>query len=175
MPKLTPMPIPDAKRQVTGRINRAAGLAFEERLDLAFAYYKERGFAIVDKTPEPVKIIRRLDGGRFVACFTKKAQPDYKGTIKGGRSVLYEAKFTRTDRLRQEAVNDVQQDYLTRQTELGARCYVLAGFRTGNVYRVPWPVWAAMDKYFGHKYVTEKDLQPYQVATSWNDRLLILD
>ena len=32
-----------------------------------------------------------------------------------------------------------------------------------------------MKQHFGRKYVTEEEIKPYQVQTSWNDMLLILE
>ena len=91
----------DPKRQLLGKIARQKGQYFEQRLDSTFDYYRERGYAEIEKTPEPMKVIKPEGNGRFLACYTKKAQVDYKGTIKGGRTVLFEAKFTATDRLAQ--------------------------------------------------------------------------
>lgn len=170
-----PLPRADPKRQLQGLRSRAQGKAFEERLDRTLAYYNERGFAQIEKTPEPMKVLRRLPEGRFIACFLKKAQPDYKGTVKGGRSVMFEAKHTDKDRLKQDAVNEKQWEYLDKGAALGARCSVLAGFGTGRVYRIPWSVWTDMKRIFGHKYVTEAEIKEYQVQVSWNDLLMILD
>lgn len=177
MNELPPLPLPrtDPKRQLQGLRSRAAGKAFEERLDRTFEYYKARGYAQVDKTPEPMKVLRSLDKGRFIACFLKKAQPDYKGTVKGGRSVMFEAKYTTQPRMAQDVVNEAQWEYLDRSAALGARCYVLAGFKSGGVYRIPWTDWTDMKRLFGHKYVTEDQIQKYQVKRAWNDTLLILD
>ena len=154
---------PDPRRQQQGRENRAEGKEFERRIDEAFAYCRSRGSALVDKTPEPTKVIKRLEGGKFVAVIDRKAQPDYKGTMKGGRSVMFEAKFTSTDRMTADRVTDEQAKYLTQAEMLGARCYILAGFSSGNVYRIPWRKWRNMSAYFGRKYVKENDLQNYQV------------
>lgn len=163
------------EEQRRGRRSRAKGKAFEEMLDRTFAYYSSKGFAKIDKTPEPMKVIRSMGQGRFLACYTKSAQPDYKGTIKGGRTVIFEAKFTEHDRLLQDAVSDEQAEYMEAEDRLGARCYVVCGFSTGNVYRVPWGVWCNMKRIYGHKYVTEEEIKQYQVSKSWNDVLLILD
>ena len=163
------------EEQRRGRRSRAKGKAFEELLDKTFAYYSTKGFAKIDKTPEPMKVIRSMGQGRFLACYTKSAQPDYKGTIKGGRTVIFEAKFTEHDRLLQDAVSDEQAEYMETEDRLGARCYVVCGFSTGNVYRVPWGVWCNMKRIYGHKYVTEEEIKQYQVSKSWNDVLLILD
>lgn len=158
-----------------GKTNRAEGKAFEDKLDKAFAYYKARGSAQIDKTPEPTKVIKRLDGGKFVAVIDRKAQPDYKGTLNGGRSVMYEAKYTSSDRITDSRVTEEQWNYLTMGAALGAFCYVLAGFSSGNVYKVPWEIWAKMKDYFGRKYVTENDLKQYLVKPAWNGLLMIID
>ena len=173
----------DARKQRQGQRSRAMGKQFEDRLDESFAYYKATGFALVEKTPEPVKILSKPDKyQRFTACFAKAAQPDYKGTIKGGRTVVFEAKFTwgQDQRIQQDAVkkgkdgHDGQVEYLDRYESLGARCYILAGFASGAVFRVPWDVWKNMKAHFGRKYVTEADLEKYRVGTSWNNVLLLL-
>jgi len=161
-------------RQFMGLRSRALGKQFEDRLSASFAYYDHRGYASVEKTPEPMKILKRLDAGRFIACFIKKAQADYSGTLKGGRRIIFEAKFTATDRLKQEVVDSNQADYLRKHAALGARCYVVAGFASGKVYLVPWAAWDDMKGHFGRKYVTEADLSEYRVRTSWNDTLLLL-
>lgn len=163
------------EEQRRGRRSRAKGKAFEELLDKTFAYYSSKGYAQIDKTPEPMKPIRSMGQGRFLACYTKAAQPDYKGTIKGGRTVMFEAKFTEHDRILQDAVNDEQTAYMLAAEALGARCYVVCGFSTGGVYRVPWGVWSNMKRIYGHKYVTEDEIKQYQVSKSWNGLLLILE
>lgn len=175
MTELLPLPSPHVENQKRGRRSRAKGKAFEDLLDKTFAYYSEKGFAQIEKTPEPMKVIRSIGQGRFLACYTKGAQPDYKGTIKGGRTVMFEAKYTDKDRIDQDRVKEDQAAYLTQADELGARCYVLCGYATGNVYRVPWGVWKNMKRIYGHKYVTEEEIKQYQVQKSWNDMLLILN
>ena len=84
----------DPKRQLLGKIARQKGQYFEQRLDSTFDYYRDRGYALIEKPPEPMKVIKPEGNGRFLACYTKKAQVDYKGTLKGGRTILIEAKFT---------------------------------------------------------------------------------
>lgn len=163
----------DPRRQLLGQIAKAEGKRFEDRLDASFEYYRKTGFALIEKTPEPMRPTRSLGGGKFVAFYEKKAQPDYKGTIKGGRTVMYEAKYTGADRMEQSRVLDSQAEYMTKHEALGARCYVLAGFASGEVYCVPWPVWGRMKERFGRKYVTEADLDNYRVQRAWNGVLLI--
>lgn len=165
----------DPKRQLQGKISKAKGQAFEKRLDAAFEEYRARGVASIEKTPEPMKVTRSIGKGKFEAFFEKKAQPDYEGTLKGGRSLMLEAKYTDKDRMAQNRVNKDQSDYLDERSRLGAWCYVLAGFSTGNVYRIPWSVWSNMKERLGRKYVTEADLTKYRVRESATGVLLLLD
>ena len=118
----------DPKRQLLGKIAKARGKQFESRIDDSFAYYAQKGFAIIEKTPEPMHPTKNLGNGKFIAYYEKQAQPDYKGTIKGGRTVMFEAKFTAADRMEQSRVLQSQQDYMDRHQALGARCFVIAGF-----------------------------------------------
>ena len=131
----------DPKRQLLGKIAKARGKQFESRIDDSFAYYAQKGFAIIEKTPEPMHPTKNLGNGKFIAYYEKQAQPDYKGTIKGGRTVMFEAKFTAADRMEQSRVLQSQQDYMDRHQALGARCFVIAGFSSGMVYCVPWDIW----------------------------------
>lgn len=78
----------DPKRQLLGKIAKARGKQFESRIDDSFAYYAQKGFAIIEKTPEPMHPTKNLGNGKFIAYYEKQAQPDYKGTIKGGRTVM---------------------------------------------------------------------------------------
>ncbi len=165
----------DSKWQAQGKASKAKGQRFEARLDAAFEAYKAQGVASVEKTPEPMKVIRPLGKGRFEAFFVKKAQPDYEGTFRGGRSLMLEAKYTDKDRMDKNRVRPEQSDYLDEREKLGAWCYVLAGFSSGNVYRIPWRVWAEMKERFGRKYITEADVTKYRVQEDAQGRLLLLD
>lgn len=146
-----------------GALARDLGGGFEDRLNQAFAWYGAQGLAHVEKTPEPMKIAKSLGSGRFVAYFEKKAQADYSGVLKGGRAVALEAKFTTGPKLEQCRVTPRQAAFLDQRQALGAWCYVLAGFGTGNVYRVPWVAWRDMKAVFGRKYVAEGDLEAFRV------------
>lgn len=166
----------DPKRQLLGKIAKARGKQFESRIDDSFAYYAQKGFAIIEKTPEPMHPTKNLGNGKFIAYYEKQAQPDYKGTIKGGRTVMFEAKFTAADRMEQSRVLQSQQDYMDRHQALGARCFVIAGFSSGMVYCVPWDIWKTMKDHFGRKYVTEADLElsgKYSRWDIWQDFIIM--
>lgn len=152
-----------AKRYLQGERAHASGQRFEDRLNTAFALYRRQGIADIEKTPEPMRVIKRLEGGKFVAVFEKKAQADYSGVLRGGQAVIFEAKYTSSARMEQGRVTPEQVAFLERRQALGARCWVLAGFGSGNVYRVPWVVWRDMAEIFGRRSVTEKDLRDFVV------------
>ena len=163
----------DPRNQLQGKIVKKQGEWFERRLDESFEYYRMKGFALVEKTPEPMRPTRRLDNGKFIAVFTKKAQPDYKGIKNGGRTLVYEAKFTSADRIEQSRVTSGQSEYMDRYASLGARCFVLVGFGSGEVYCIPWAVWSNMKRFFGRKYAREDELEKFRVQLAWNGVLQI--
>lgn len=165
----------DPARRRQGAISKAEGKRFEERLDRSFALYRDLGYAIIEKTPEPMHPTKSLGNGKFIAFFEKKAQPDYKGTLKGGRTVMFEAKYTAADRIEQSRVSQGQAEYLEYHHRLGARCFVVAGFGSGAAYCVPWPVWSTMKDRYGRKYATEADLQEFKVTVAKNGALLVLN
>ena len=88
--------------------------------------------------------------------------------------MAFEAKFTVTEKLEQSRVSREQSEYLDRLSDLGARCYVLAGFGSGEVYCIPWSVWTRMKEMFGRKYVKEIELEKYRVPLGRTGEMLIL-
>ena len=91
----------DPMKQYQGAVSRAQGKHFEEYIDLSLRYYEQRGEAVVEKTPEPMRPTKDLGNGKFIAYYEKAAQPDYKGTLKGGRAVVFEAKYTHSAQMEQ--------------------------------------------------------------------------
>ena len=81
----------DPVKQYKGAISKAQGKHFEDYIDLALRYYEQKGEAAIEKTPEPMRPTRDLGNGKFIAYYEKHAQADYKGTLKGGRTVLFDA------------------------------------------------------------------------------------
>lgn len=55
-----------------------------------------------------------LTQGHFVAVYVKKAQADFKGFLRGGLAVNFEAKHTDTPRMEQDRVTPEQADRLER-------------------------------------------------------------
>ena len=140
--------------------NRTAGKLFEEMLDAACDYYSLTGDAEIEKTPEPRKVVGRTGGRKsMMICINeKKAQPEYKGTLLGGRSVVFEAKHTDTEKMEQSRVSDEQARCLDRHERLGALCFVVVSFSHEKFFRVPWGDWKCMKKMYGRKYIKADDL-----------------
>ena len=151
------------KAVINGRRNKAVGDYFEQMVDYSCEYYARMGRAVILKTPEPLRPIRRLQGGQFVAIFTKMAQPDYKGVEKGGRCIIFDAKNTETGKLRQEVVTTEQEKLFNQHEALGAECFILASFGFERFFKIPWETFRQMKERYGRKYVTPKDIPEYEI------------
>lgn len=154
-----------AMNAIRGAQNRAAGKNFEALIETACRAYRRQGIADIDKTPEPTRQLGRMDRtGRFSACYEKRAQPDFKGTIKGGKSVVFEAKHTSTGKMSRNVVLEQQAASLDMHESLGAWCFVLIGFGLDEYYRIPWQVWKSMKSIYGRQYVKPEDIEEYRVG-----------
>lgn len=168
------MTVAEYKASIQGRQNRAQGLAFEELVNATCDYYRQTGEAFIEKTPEPMKPLQAIDRQRgiFKAVFEKAAQPDYKGTLKGGRAVCFDAKYTETEKIEQRKVTDEQWKALDLHEAMGAWCFILVSLGW-KYYRVPWAKWKTMKEDCGHKYMNAEDLSPYLLA-AWPAQLRFL-
>ncbi len=152
-----------AVRQLQGKINRELGKNFEEQIEAIAEIYKFDKMAIVEKTPEPMKILKHIENGRFETVFLKSAQPDFKGTIKGGRTVVFDAKFTESTAISYQALSDHQREVLMQYDELGAMAFVLVGFADGNMYKIDIKTWRNMKEIFGHKHIKQQEMEEHQL------------
>ncbi len=144
---------------IRGSRNRAHGAQFEAVLDGAFRRLGEMGVASIRKTPEPLRVVGRSGrSGVFAAVFAAKAQPDYAGTLRRGRSVMLEAKFSEGDRVAQGRVLPQQAALLDEHAALGAVCGVLVCLGFSHFGLVPWQDWRRLKELAGHKYVCADDL-----------------
>lgn len=160
--------------RVRGKVSRDHGKLFEDIIKTTCEYYAEMGIAAIEKTPEPMRPLRRMDNGHFLACFEKKAQPDFKGTLNGGGSVVFEAKHTDGDQIKQSAVTDEQAKRFIQHTALGATCFVLVSFSYREFARIPWKVWRDMKRIYGRKYITMEEARKYKVSFT-GSKLLFLE
>jgi len=147
-----------------GKRSRAAGGVWENIIGASCDYYRAKGLANIEKSPEPMKPIGPKDRkGHFMACYTKMAQPDYKGTLKGGRSIVFEAKCTEADRMSRDVISSEQEKQLDLHERLGAACYVMVTFSFAHFFKIPWPAFRDMKQRYGRKYITPADVQEYKV------------
>ena len=181
------------KRAVKNRKSRANGRNFEEEIERGCSFYSEKGTALITKVPENRKVVGRT-GGRtsMMLCVNdKKAQPDFVGTIAGGKSIVFEAKHSDKGRIDYNRVTDYQHEMLQKHYSFGAECFVLVGFTSeiedggekyagafdfkgdpAAVFMIPWNVWENMQKLVGHKFFTLNDgrdggiIAPYRVRYS---------
>lgn len=152
----------DPRKVVQGWQSRTRGGEFEERITASCKLLAEKHAAYISKTPEPMKPLSRPNAyGQFKACYTKKAEPDFKGVIAGGRAIMFEAKSTASDRMEQSRVIPEQAAVLDEHEELGALCFVLVQFASPRAYRIPWRVWRDMKNQYGRKYIKEEDVKNY--------------
>lgn len=151
-----------ARQQYQNAVNNAQGHFFEGYIKAACSIYSDRDRAEVDKTPEPFRVLEKSRDGVFKGRFTAHAQPDFQGTIAGGQSIVFEAKYTTTDRMKQNVLTQEQQNALERHANRGAITAVCAGIND-KFFFVPWEIWRDMKQHFGRKYVTAADIEPYRV------------
>lgn len=136
---------------------RNAGTTFEDIISDSCVYYEEIGIAKIEKTPEPMRTLRPLGRGRYEAVYTKQAQPDFKGTLKGGKAIVFEAKHTDTDRIMRSVISDEQEKCLNAHEQMGAECYVFVSFGFRKFYKFPWKLFRDMKYHFGVKHIREID------------------
>lgn len=144
---------------------RSNGAAFEQLIDAGCGYYVENGVAVIHKTPEPMRPISGGQNGRYLAVYDRKAQPDYQGTVRGGRSVVFEAKHSDRDQISQGRITKAQWADLDAHLSLGALCYVLISFGFQVFSLIPWTQWRDMKNQVGRLYLkpTDELVEVYRV------------
>lgn len=154
----------DINRRQRGLQSRVAGECFEQMIEATLIWYENKGMAAIEKTPEPMKPLKRPNNkGQFLACYTKAAQPDFKGTLIGGGSVAFEAKHTDDEKIEYSRLTPKQVERLTIHHRLGAVAFILVSLGLQDFYRVPWEVWRDMKDIYGRKHMKRADLEPYRV------------
>ena len=156
--------IANVDRSRRGLQSKRAGEYFEGMISASLRWYEDKGVACIEKTPEPIKQLRPPNRqGQFLACYTKAGQPDFKGTLTGGRSVVFEAKHTDSDRIEYNRLTDEQVEKLSFHHSLGAAAFVLVSFGLEDFYRIPWAIWRDMKEIYGRKYIKPQELASYRV------------
>ena len=156
--------IRNVQRSQKGLQSRINGEHFENLISASLKWYELRGVACVEKTPEPMKPLRAPNRqGQFLACYVKAAQPDFQGTLNGGRSVVFEAKHTDGEKIDYSRLTGEQIEKLSMHHKLGAATFVLVSFGLQDFYRIPWGVWWSMKSVYGRKHMKQSECEPYRV------------
>lgn len=161
-----------AKASLRGAMNRAEGEMFEKLIQASCEHYRAQGIAYIEKTPEPFKIIRSLGKGLFTGCFEKQAQPDFKGTLQHGLSIVFDAKMTSTDKLQLSVLSDEQERSLKTHRELGAATYILMGYNFKSFYLMPFELFISAKEINGHKYWTSEEAKKMTKPLNYNGSML---
>lgn len=161
-----------ARQQWQNAVNNAQGHFFEGYIKAACIHYRHIKRAEIDKTPEPFRVSKKHQDGTFTGRFTALAQPDFKGTLSGGRSIAFEAKYTTTDRMKRGVLTETQMEALEYHSDLGAVAGVCIGIQD-KFFFIPWAIWWDMKAHYGRQYVTAEEVEPYRVK--FNGSVLFLD
>jgi len=141
---------PHSNKQIAGASAKRNGQYFESIIEITCRYYKQHQIANIQKTPEPMRILETLDKskGIFKAVFEKQTQLDFKGVLKGGKAIIFEAKHTNGKSIAQDRLSNEQVENFSSHHALGAECFVLISFEMKNFYKIPWEIWRDMQFIF---------------------------
>lgn len=164
------------RQQYRNRLNNAQGQHFEREILAGCKMYERYEIACIDKTPEPFKVTKKNHKtGEFSGRFSKHAQPDFQGTLHGGRSIMFEAKRTIQDKITRNILTDTQMDVLETHNRLGALCGVCVCIKD-DFFFIPWNIWRDMKEIYGRQYLKPEDIGEYKVkfdgAVHFLDRYL---
>lgn len=150
------------KISASNRATRAEGRMFEESILRACEVYKANGTAVINKVPEPRRVVGRT-GGRsslMICCNEKKSDPDFEGSLApDGKCIIFDAKHTDKDRILSIALTDHQREILDIHYACGSDCYVCVSFGFKKYYMIPYSVWRDMKEIFGRQYILPEDEQ----------------
>lgn len=156
------------KISASNRATRAEGRMFEESILRACEVYKANGTAVINKIPEPRRVVGRT-GGRsslMICCNEKKSDPDFMGSVSpGGRCIIFDAKATHKDRMEKTVLTDHQREIMEAHFACGSDCYMALSFDFKAYYFLPYAMWRDMKEIFGRQYILpdDKQIQPYLV------------
>ena len=149
--------------RMRGYKSKYNGARFELIIEHACSVYAHKGIAMIEKTPEPLKMIRAGRGNEVVAVFEKKAQPDFQGTLQGGRSIVFEAKHTNGTNIEFDRITPTQHKYLAKHDALGARVYIIISFSFKRFFLVPYFNWTGLEEVLNKKSANLQDLKKYEI------------
>lgn len=149
------------------RVSSEGGRGFEELIKKGCEYYAGRGRAMISKVHEPYIVTKILPDGGFIGKFIGRAEPDFKGVLKGGQAIAFEAKSTSKSRIQRSVLTPEQMQWLDAQMMMGALTYVCVGMtdkqKRARFFMIPWHTWADMKIDYGKKFLMPDDIPEYEV------------
>ncbi|MCC0707002.1 Holliday junction resolvase RecU [Clostridioides sp. ES-S-0190-01] len=161
------------QQRYKNKVANAQGQHFENYINSACIIYRNDNRAEIDKTPEPFRVLSKDKTGKFTGRFIANAQPDFKGALKTGMCICFEAKYTLKDNIKRSVLTNTQLETLDRYYHMGAITGVCIGIQD-RFYFIPFLVWKNMKNCFGRQYVKQEDIKRFEVKF-FNGAVLFLD
>ena len=161
----------DIEQKLRNRQSNDRGRGFENLLMKGCQFYQNKGEAVINKVYEPYICTKVLQNGKFIGRFLDKAEPDFKGVLKGGRAIAFEAKATSKSRIQYNVLTEKQREWLEEQADMGAVAFVAIEIK-GRFYSIPYTVWENMKGIYGKKFLMHGDISEYEVIYDGSVRFL---
>lgn len=121
------------------------GKAWEQTLEMYHARYEAQGRAVVIRTPPPMRILRSIKPGQFVAVYESAGPPDYMA-LSEGTAFLLEAKQCHGERWALKNLHAHQGLRLDDWEKQGGKgAVLLQHVPSSSAWVLPWsklgPVW----------------------------------
>lgn len=142
-----------------------SGSNFEMLIERACEQYQNDGIAIIYKNSEPLKPKRRLGkSGMVSAYYQKKSVPDFTGVLKGGQTIMIEAKHViGKPSIPFSRLQEHQEQYLIDFGDMGAKSFVLIGFDMTDFYMIPIDDYLNFKENNGKKSLNKSEIEMYRV------------
>ncbi|GAB3801559.1 Holliday junction resolvase RecU [Virgibacillus kimchii] len=140
------------------------GQAFEYTLDYTNQVYAQKGLALINKRPTPVKVIKSKGTRVLSGFYEKKSTVDFDG-VYNGRAIYFEAKSTKEKSLPLAMIAEHQVKHLNDVEKQGAISFLIVEMKAlGDVFLIPNNM---VQKYIrkakngGRKSISMDDLEVY--------------
>ena len=126
------------------------GMGLETEIEYANKQYAAKGLALIQKIPTPVKVLKQT-GNRVQGFWEKKSTLDFRGTVKGGISISFDAKEVSTSDkgLPLSYIAEHQITHIRSALTVGEVSFILCHikkadkryFAPGNIILAYWDWW----------------------------------
>ena len=148
------------------------GMLFEEEAKKANQGYENHGIALVQKISTPWQVLRQ--GKRIISAFPEgKSTLDFRGTVKGGKSISFDCKESENERgLPLKYIEPHQIDYIRKALQVGEISFILCYMKIldkrfrihGKVVLEYWGRWQQNKRKRGYNFI------PVEIMTEVKSR-----